>query len=206
MSGLLEGRKSAKAQKKASRAQVESMDRAIAEQRRQYDQTRSDNMPFMESGYNALARLNRADSGDMSDFYTDPSYNFTRSEGMRGIERTAAARGGAFSGNALRALSEFNSNLAGQQYGNWYSRQLARTGQGQQTQNLLANVGTNTADNVSSLQVGQGNARASGIIGADNALWNRIDTREAQARAWMGMFMGGGGQGQNLGRSGGMGG
>ena len=118
---------------------------------------------------------------DMSSFFTSPDYNFRRDEGMRGLGNSFAAQGGAFSGNALRALSEFNSNLASGEFGNYWNRMagLADMGQGGTAQ--TANAGANMANQISginqNLAAGQsrntlaaGDARASGITGRYNAL------------------------------------
>ena len=45
-------------------------------------------------------------------FYDSPDYQFRLNEGQRDIGNSFAARGGAASGNALRALTQFNQNLA----------------------------------------------------------------------------------------------
>lgn len=161
---------SSSAARSASRAQQQSADAATAEQRRQYDQSRADMMPWLESGRAGLNDLNRLAAGDSSQFFTDPGYNFARTEGQRGIERSAAARGGATGGNALRALSQFNQGLASQQYGDYYNRTAARAGVGQTTANNLASLGQNTANNIGNNLMAAGDARASGIVGQSNAL------------------------------------
>jgi hypothetical protein len=51
-------------------------------------------------------------AGNMSRFFASPDYEFRRSESLRGLERSAAARGGALGGNALRATTELGGNLA----------------------------------------------------------------------------------------------
>jgi hypothetical protein len=56
------------------------------------------------------------------DFFTDPGYEFARSEGLRGIERGASARGGVLSGATLKALNKFNLGHANQQYGAAWER------------------------------------------------------------------------------------
>lgn len=107
---------------------------------------------------------------DMSVFFNSPDYQFRRGEGMRGIENSFAARGGAASGNALRALSEFNSNLASGEYGNFFNRNLALAGMGQAATSQGANAAQNTGANVANLFGQQGNARASGIANQTNAI------------------------------------
>lgn len=56
--GIIGGNKAAKASKKATAAQVAAQEKAIAEQRRQYDQSREDFSPYRESGTAALQQMN----------------------------------------------------------------------------------------------------------------------------------------------------
>jgi hypothetical protein len=56
------------------------------------------------------------------DFRADPGYEFVRSEGQRGIQNSAAARGNVLSGATLKALTRFNQGTADQQYQNSYNR------------------------------------------------------------------------------------
>lgn len=107
---------------------------------------------------------------DMSGFFTSPGYQFRRDEGTRGLERSAAARGGAFSGNALRALSEFNSNLASNEFGTYFNQLAGIAGIGQTATNQTAAYGAQNAANAGQNALAAGNARASGIIGQGNAI------------------------------------
>lgn len=147
---------------RAADAEIAAGDRAIAEQARQYDTTRQDFMPWMNAGRDALGRLQNPGAS----FTASPDYEFVRGEGTRGIENRFAARGGARSGNALRALAEFNSGLASQDFGNWWNRQAGLAGVGQAATGTVANAGTNAANNTSNALIGQGVSRSSGI-------WNR---------------------------------
>ncbi len=189
-SGIAQARASRAAGTEASNAalvsaqmQQAAAQESTAEQRRQYDTSRADMAPWLESGKGALATLDRTAAGDMSGFMTSPDYNFTRSEGNRDIGSSFAARGGAASGNALKALSEFNANLASRQFGDWWNRTATRAGVGQtaagnlgalgaNTAGNIANINTTTAGNVGNTIVGGGNARASGIRGAGDAYAN----------------------------------
>jgi hypothetical protein len=107
---------------------------------------------------------------DYSAFFASPDYNFRRTEGMRGIQGTAAARGGAFSGNALKALNEYNSNLASGEFGNYFARQAQLAGIGQGAVNSSSAAGQNMANNVSGLMQDTGMARASGISSIYNGI------------------------------------
>lgn len=111
---------------------------------------------------------------DMSGFFTSPGYQFRRNEGMRGLERSAAASGGAFSGNALRALAEFNSGLASQEFGNYFNQLASIAGIGQTATNQTAAYGAEHAATAGRNALYAGDARASGIIGQGNAIGQGI--------------------------------
>ena len=137
---------------------------AVDESHRQFDLSRSDQMPWLQAGTAALGRLN-----DPNAFTASPGYAFQREEGTRDIGNSFAARGGALSGNALKRLTEFNSGLAAQDYGNWWNRQAGLAGVGQASAQNLGALGANSAANVgNALQTGA-NARASGILGQTNS-------------------------------------
>ncbi len=55
-------------------------------------------------------------------FQAGPGYRYTVDQALEGINRSAAARGGAFSGNTLAALSDRAGNMANQEYGSWLDR------------------------------------------------------------------------------------
>lgn len=156
--------------KKAARAQAEAQREATAEQRRQFDLTRNDLAPWRAEGQNALGRLGRASTGSMQDFYAAPDYQFVRDEGQRNMGNSFAARGGAFSGNALRALTQFNQNLAAGQYNDWWNRQAGIAGVGQNAVNTGAQLGQSTANNIAQIAMAGGDARASSIMAGRNAL------------------------------------
>lgn len=78
-------------------------------------------------------------------FVASPDYQFRQQQGMKNIGNYFGARGGAFSGNALKALTEYNSNLAAGEFGNWFNRQFNMMGAGQNANAQNANAGTNNA-------------------------------------------------------------
>ena len=182
-----------KAAKDAAKAQVAGADAATAEQQRQYDQTRTDFTPYREAGTGALAQIQKLNSGDYSSFNASPDYNFTRAEGQRGLEQSAAARGGAFSGNALRALSDYNQGLASQQYGNYYNRLADLAGAGQHATGSVAQFGAEKANQIGANDLYAGDARASGLVGAGNAWGQAFDTIGSFGfKKYAGVFGGGG--------------
>lgn len=79
----------------------------------------SANQPFSMAGFdpNSLMRNFGA-----ADFQTDPGYNFRLSEGLKALDRQAAARGGMMSGAALKAAGRYGQDVASQEYGNAFNR------------------------------------------------------------------------------------
>ncbi len=161
LGGYLQGQGSKDAAKESAAGSAA----AIAESRRQYDQSRADQMPWLQAGQGALGRL----QNPAASFQASPDYAFRRDEGTRDIGNSFSARGGAQSGNALRALTDFNSGLAGGEYGNWWNRQAGLAGVGQTSAANLGSLGANSAANVGNALQNGANARASGVEGQTNA-------------------------------------
>ena len=149
----------------ASDAMAGAYDRAIEEQRRQYDTTRADLMPWLTAGQGALSNLQNPNA-----FQASPGYEWARNEGIRDIGNSFAARGGAASGNALRALSEYQTGLAQQDYNNWWNRQAGVAGVGQNTAVNLGGIGANAANVAGNYLADRGVARASGVLGRNAAV------------------------------------
>ena len=148
---------------------AEGTEASIAESRRQFDLNRADIAPFRESGVNALSRLNQLAEGDTSGFFTSPGFEFRREEGLRGLENRFSASGGALSGNALRRLTEFNSGLASQEFGNFFERNARLAGLGGAATNAGVASGTAISGNIGNALINLGNARASGVQGINAA-------------------------------------
>jgi len=58
----------------------------------------------------------------MADFQADPGYAFRMTEGLKALDRQAAARGGLISGAALKASQGYGQDLASQEYMNAFNR------------------------------------------------------------------------------------
>jgi len=149
-------------QKKAAAAQQKGYNAATAEQARQFDIAREDQMPWMQAGHRALGQMEQLNAGNFSSFKESPDYQFALTQGLQGLDRSAAARGALWSGGADADRMAYASGLASQNYGNYYNRLAGLAGIGQSTATNLGNVGMTYAANVGNLAVGAGNARASG--------------------------------------------
>ena len=150
---------------------------------------------------NAAAGKNKERSADfgslannftLADYQADPGYAFRLAEGQKALERSAAARGGLYSGRAMKDMNAYAQGQASQEYGNAYNRYQSNqnnqynrlasiAGVGQTANNALAQSGQNYANQVGNLTMtnaaNQGNAalvganaRMSGYAGLGNAL------------------------------------
>jgi hypothetical protein len=182
------------AAKSAAKVQASAADRAAELQAEQYQQTREDQAPYRQAGYNALAEMQRT-AGNVpgafkfgaGDYQADPGYAFRLSEGQKALDRQAAARGGLISGGALKAAQRYGQDMGSQEFGNaynraltsyntgvasenqLYNRQAGLAGIGQTSTNLVNQAGQNYATNAGNAYGAAGQAAASGYMGAANA-------------------------------------
>jgi hypothetical protein len=122
------------------------------------------------TGAPGAAGTNPLAASDYSAFFKSPDYQFRKDQGMQGIQNSFAASGGAKSGNALKALADFNSNLAAGEFGNYFNRQAAIAGIGQTATGQSGNAGIATGQIVGNALQNSADARASGVAGQYNAL------------------------------------
>jgi hypothetical protein len=83
----------------------------------------------------------------MSDFVTDPGYNFRLTEGQQAIDRSAAARGGTQSGAALKAATRYGQDMGSQEYGKAYDRYNINRSNQLAPLDRLATMGANASTN-----------------------------------------------------------
>jgi hypothetical protein len=178
------------AAKGAASTQAEAANRAAELQNQQFQQTRQDQMPWMQAGQTALNKLiplTDYQKFGMSQFQQDPGYAFRLSEGQKALDRSAAARGGLISGGALKAAQRYGQDMGSQEYMNAFNRyqtersaQLAPlqslAGVGQTTAAQLGQTGAANAANVGNLMTGAGAAQAAGQVGMANALTGGLGT------------------------------
>lgn len=170
----LTGQTAANAAKDAARVQAEAIRSSMAYMQPYYQggvQAQNRLMSLLglsgdpqAEGYGSMAR----DFG-MQDFQQDPGYAFRMSEGLKALERSAAGRGGAASGAAMKGITQYGQNLASQEYQNAFNRYMAnRQSRLSPLQNLMG-VGAGAASGLMGGTRDVGDAQASGIVGAANA-------------------------------------
>lgn len=154
-------------------------------QQQQYEQTRSDLLPYNQLGeganqaISAMAPFNFAPT--QANLENTPGYQFSLYQGMRGVNNAAAARGLGVSGAALKGGATFAQGLASNTYQQQFQNALNTYGTNLgklQTQASLGedaaartgNIGATLAGNAGQALVAGGNAAASGQVGVANAL------------------------------------
>lgn len=136
--------------------------------------------PWRQAGINALGRLTSGiESGQFGkvtpfsftaqDFaqQQDPGYAFRLAEGQKALDRSAAARGGLISGNALRAAQRYGQEMGSQEFQNAYNRALTGYNANQQAlvnaYNQLA--GVSGTGQTSAQQIGQAGQQYGANVG-----------------------------------------
>lgn len=200
---------------KAASAQADAAQGAQASSDRQFDlsrqdtlaqlaQARADQAPYREAGTSALAQImaGMGSGGEFSQKFSpasltsDPGYQFRLEQGIRGIDRSAAASGMSGSGAVLKALARFNQGVASDEFNNAYGRftgeqttrfnrlaSLAGIGQtatnatqqaGTTANGQLNTLGTNYTANTTANLGALGESRASGYVAGANAIGSGI--------------------------------
>jgi hypothetical protein len=175
--------KAAKKQKKAAKKAAQVQKDALAAQTELAK-------PYVEAGKNAMVEYQKLapykDFG-MAEFQADPGYNFRMAEGMKALERSAAARGLLQSGGTLKGIQQYGQNLASSEYENAFSRYLTQrearmdpyrylTGIGQSAAaGQAANVGS-TGAALAEIAAQRGNVQAAQAAGTAGMIGNAFSS------------------------------
>lgn len=181
LAGISESRKARKsgvaAADRAAQLQFEGTQAGIEEQRRQFDITQGNLLPFQEAGVGALTQQQallglsgvEAQQAAFAGLEESPGQQFLRERQQRALVRNASAIGGLGGGNVRTALQEQAVGFAQQDIQNQFGRLGQLAGQGQNTAINLGQFGAQAAGNIANLGVAGAEARASGVLGAQQA-------------------------------------
>lgn len=196
--GAVASNSAAKTQSKAALRAAELSNDA---QERMFERSRADMEPWRQTGQGALFSLadlmgiKQEGQTPTNEFgalrqpfdynaWKDPGYDFRFGEGVKALDRSAAARGNLFSGATGKALTEYGQNFGANEfmnaYNRWnqnqdtlYNRLAGLSGTGQSSAQQIGAWGMNTGQNIAAnTTAGMNNAaaaRASGYMGVANA-------------------------------------
>jgi hypothetical protein len=163
------------AAKKASKAQERAANADIALQKETRDIIRGDLAPYREGG---LAAQNAIDfelglgarPEGYEGFTKTPGYDFRLQQGMDALQSSAAARGGLYSGAAMRDALKFGQDYGSNEYGNFFARLGARADTGMNAAQMSGAASQQAAAGIGNALGNIGNAQAAGAIGQANAI------------------------------------
>jgi hypothetical protein len=180
---------------KAANAQETASANAANTQLQMYNQTNANLSPFRQAGVDATSKL-QAMLPDLTkgvnvdtSILNDPNstiaqgYKFINSQGQRGVTNSAAARGLATSGAALKGASTFATGSADTFYNNLfnmgvtnqtnaYNRLKGLIDTGENAAAQTGTAATSTGTGIANTQIASGNAAAAGINAAGTAVSN----------------------------------
>lgn len=183
LGGLFEG-DAAESAADSSNAQAQ---RGLDLQKQMYDENVARQQPFLQTGtefFNKLAELHRNPSSGNAMMQMDPGYGFRLSEGLKGLDRQAAARGGLISGAALKAAQRYGQDYASNEFGTAYNRlaQLANTGP--RAAGVMSELGTNFANNAQGVYNNMGTTTGNAMLSRGSAYGNALGSAANQAGRW----------------------
>jgi len=136
------------AARKAANQQAGQINNAMTANQAMWDETNQQYSPYLQGGTNAFNTLaNMQNTGDMSQFFTSPQYQFALQQGLKGQANQAAGKGLSTAPRTAQALGNYAQNMASGEFQNYF--------------NNMANLGT-TGFNAAS-QLGQLGGQYSGL-------------------------------------------
>lgn len=187
------------ASRKAARAQENAANRDIQFQKEARDIVRNDLAQYREGGGVAQSALDYemgigARPENYGGFQKTPGYDFRLQQGQDSLQATAAARGGLYSGAAMRDALKFGQDYGSAEYGNYLSRLGARADTGMGAAQMSGQASQQAAAGVGNALGNIGNAQAAGAIGMGNALTGGIQNVAGILGYQRNVTAGGGGQ------------
>lgn len=175
---------------KAANAQTNAAQKAQDTTLGMYNTTRGDLQPFRQIGQDAgnqltgrLGELTSPIIMDQATLENTPGYQFTRTQGLKAVQNSAAARGLGVSGAALKGAANFATGLADNTYktqfdiantnqSNAYNRLKGLIDTGENASAQTGTIGQSAANTAAGAQIGAGNAQAAAANATGAAIGN----------------------------------
>jgi hypothetical protein len=205
-SAVVGGAVASRGASKGARAQIEGARLGAETEERMLERQLAETKPFRDLSLQQLNRLAQlyGPEGEyvrtptMQDLMIDPAFSFRLSEGEKALSRMQSARGRFLSGGAIRAGTEFSQRLASEEAANALARRrqqqadvtnalLGIGGYGPSLASSAAGAIGQAGTNLANIQMGAGQARASGYLGQANALSQALQ----QGAMGYGLYKGG---------------
>lgn len=125
-------------------------------------QSRTDQLPWMQAGQNALGMQTRYLAGDYGEALKSPDYAARLSQGIQSLDRGAAARGRLYSGGADADRMRFGADLATDGLNSYWNKITGVSNTGLGTASNLGQQGLSAANYMGQNMLTAAGARASG--------------------------------------------
>ena len=173
----------AKAIEAAGQQAAQSTQQAADIQRQIFERQVALQEPWRQAGVGALNQLiplsQQYTPFGMQQFQQDPGYSFRMAEGMKALERSAAARGGLLSGSQMKGVQRYGQDLASQEYQNAFNRYQAErqarlgplqslAGVGQTATQALGGYAGQMGQSLGNLAMTGASTRAQGALSASD--------------------------------------
>lgn len=162
----------------AADAGAAAADKSAAVQKYAFDTTRSDLAPQRQVGETALYSLadllgipRRSPDGGMTPaggFTATPGYQFRLGEGIKALDRSAAASGRLFSGGQSKAVQRYGEGLASDEFKNYQGGLQTLAGFGNSANQTQSAANAALGSGLAQSATNAGNARISGYTSAGN--------------------------------------
>lgn len=161
---------------KAADAQKDAAAQSAGISREMYGQTREDLSPYRDIGKDAsgrmtarLSELTEPISVNPDDFLGSDYYKFLEKEGNRAVTNSAAARGLASSGAALKGAAAFAKGLNSQEWKSNFEMQRTNKSDAYTRLKALIDTGANAAAGTGTAGTASATQQGNAAIGAGNA-------------------------------------
>ncbi len=192
LGSIVGGGKAKKASRKAEAAQLEYLNKALAEQQRQFDVTRADYEPARSllapsvGGLADLVGVNgvEAQQAGMEGVQNSPLLASIIRNGEEAVLQNASATGGIRGGDVQRSLAYFRGDAFANELQAQMQRLAGLTGIGMGATDSVSAFGAANANNLANLYSQQGQVRAGGLLtrgGINSQMWNNLGSFADQA-------------------------
>lgn len=174
-SAVIGGAISSDSSRSASNKAADATKNANDLQKYQYDTTRADNAPLMQTRNSALANINALMVNPTAGVQKDPGYQFMLDQGIKARNNAASASGMLFSGSQAKALDRYGTDYADTKYTDILNRYNAVAGLGQAASGANALAGSNYANNVGNNLTNLANVQGAASLNNGNIWANGIN-------------------------------
>lgn len=168
----------------AAKAQTAAAKKAIQAQMKMYQKTQGNLRPWIKGGKESyenllqtLPELQKPFNMTQAELEATPGYQFTKDQGLKGVQSGFAAKGLGTSGAAMKGAADYVTGLADKTYTDRFNQYWA---QNQNRYNMLAGpatMGQNAAAGLGNAATATGQGIANSVTNSGNAqaaMWNSI--------------------------------